>query len=165
MKKCYADGSRVNISWFQGSGYGFIEASKNMGGFAPHKIYNTEIWTNNDKAVAVMMVTVQIRYIIDGYSVELLSDSKLVFRLQKTGGQWYIVSFDAIYEKDTMIPVFPNSQIKVSEKEMAKYRQSYGGMIYMGKKNGIQVSEELSGIDRPDLVDKLYRDADKWLAE
>ncbi|MDQ7093623.1 hypothetical protein REC12_08480 [Desulfosporosinus sp. PR] len=55
MKKCYAEDSTVNISWFQGSGHGFADASSKMESKAPHKLYNTAIWLNGDKAVAIMM--------------------------------------------------------------------------------------------------------------
>ena len=30
MKKCYAPGAAVDISWYQGSGYGFVDASGKM---------------------------------------------------------------------------------------------------------------------------------------
>ncbi len=167
MDRCYAPDSRVEISWFRGSGHGFVEASKGLGefGFAPHKIYNTEVWTNGDKAVAIMLITLQIRQDYDGYPVDLLSDSKLVFRTQRIGGQWYIVAFDVIYEKDAMVPAFPNSGINIPAEEIAKYRPSYGAMIYMRKKAGLPIAEDLPGVDRPDLVEKLYRAADDWLSE
>lgn len=165
MKKCYTPDSRVEISWFRGTGHGFIEASKGLLGFAPHKIYNTEIWTHGDKAVAIMAATVQMRHNIDGNLVDLLSDAKLIFRTQRIEGQWYIVSFESIYEKESMVPVFPNALVNIPVEEISKYRSSYGTMIYMGKKNGLSISEDLAGIDRPDLVEKLYRATDKWLSE
>ncbi len=165
MKKCYADDSHVNISWYQGSGHGFVDASSKMTQFAPHKIYNTEVWLKGSKAVAIMMTTVQMRHTIDGYPVEVSSDAMLVFRTQKIDGQWYIVSFESIYQKDAIIPVFPNSVINIPAEEITKYRTSYGAMIYMAKKAGMTVSEELPGIDRPDLVEKLYRETDEWLSK
>ncbi len=165
MKKCYSDDSRVNISWYQGSGHGFVDASAKMEGFVPHKIYNTEVWNKGDKAVAIMMSNIQMRHIIDGYPVEVSSDAKLIFRLQRIKGQWYIVSFESIYEKDAIIPVVPNANINIPAEEIAKYRASYGCMIYMGKRSGMTIDENLPGIDRPDLVEKLYRETDEWLSK
>ncbi len=36
MKKCFHPESAVCISWYKGSGQGFIEASEKMKSFAPH---------------------------------------------------------------------------------------------------------------------------------
>lgn len=165
MDECYAPDSRVDISWFQGTGHEFVEATKKLEGFAPHKIYTTELWTNGDRAVAIMLITLHMRQDIDGYPVDLLTDSKLVFRTQRIDGRWYIVAFDVIYEKDSLVPVFPNARINIPAEETAKYRPSYGGMIYLRKKAGLPISENLPGIDRPDLVEKLYRTVDDWLSE
>lgn len=37
METCFTKDSNVKISWFQGTGHGFIEASKKMTNPAPHK--------------------------------------------------------------------------------------------------------------------------------
>lgn len=44
MKQCYCKDSYVKISWFEGSGYDFVEASSRMADYAPHRIYNSLIW-------------------------------------------------------------------------------------------------------------------------
>lgn len=46
MLACFAQDSRVEISWYQGSGQGFVEASKKMKAKAPHKLNNTLVWLN-----------------------------------------------------------------------------------------------------------------------
>ena len=165
MKKCFSTDSTVNISWFQGSGEGFVDASSKMTTRAPHKIYNTEIWLNGDKAVAIMMTTIQMRIEMDGCLVEIQSDAKLLFRTQKINGLWYIVSFDTIYEKDALIPVYPSDKINLPVDELSQYRQSYACMIYCMNKNGNIVNQDLAGIDRPDLVEKIYSELDEWLCK
>ncbi len=165
MKKCYAKDSTVNISWFQGSGEGFVDASSNMTGYAPHKIYNTGIWQNGDKAVAIMMATIQMRIEIDGAPVELQTEAKLLFSVQKINGIWLITSFDSIYEKDALIPVYPTAQIVVPVEELSTYRQSYACMIYNMNRTGMTPNMDLPGIDRPDLVEKLYNELDAWLCK
>ena len=165
MAKCYAIDSHVNISWYQGTGHGFAEASSKMKNYAPHKIHNSITWLNGDKAVTIMMTTIQMRMELDGNPIELSSDAKLFYRTQKLNGQWYIVGFESIYEKDSIIPICPNNNIHIPVDEISKYRQSYACIIYTTKRNGMQVNENLPGIDRPDLVEKLYAEADKWLSE
>ncbi len=165
MKKCYAADSVVNISWFQGSGEGFVDASSQMKGYAPHKIYNTEIWLNGDKAVAIMMANIQMRIEMDGVPIELQTDAKLLFCTQKINGLWCIISFDSIYEKDALVPVYPSGQISVPIEELSTYRQSYACMIYNMKRTGMVPNMDLPGIDRPDLVEKLYSELDDWLCK
>ncbi|SHI75957.1 bile acid 7-alpha dehydratase [Propionispora hippei] len=163
MKKCYAQDSKVIISWFQGTGHEFVEASSKMKGRAPHKIYNTQIWLANGKAVAIMLVTIQIRIILNGFPVELMSDAKLVFCTEKIDGLWYIVSMEGIYEKDSLVPVFPNSNINLPLDDLAEYRESYACLSYTLNREGYDVDSNLPGIDRPDLVEKLYENAKAWL--
>lgn len=166
MKKCYAEYSYVNISWYQGTGHGFVDASAALKGFPSfHKIYNTEIWLNGNKAVAIMMANVQMRSKIDEYPIDILSDAKLIFRTQKIDGQWYIVSFESIYEKDALVLTYPNSNIHIDANEISKYRASYASMIYLMTRNGMKVNENLPGIDRPDLVEKLYKETNEWLEQ
>lgn len=166
MHKCFAEDSYVKISWYQGSGHGFVEGSKNnFTTRAPHKIYNTEIWLNGNKAVAIMMATISMRLQIDGYPVELSSDAKLIFRTQKIDGDWYIVGFESIYEEDRLIPVLPNNHINIPADEIASYRKSYACMTYMMTRLGTAVDENLPGIDRPDLVEQLYKETDEWLTK
>ena len=164
MKKCYSKESVVDISWYTGSGEGFIDASAALGMRGPHKIYNTQIWLNGNKAVALMMATIQLRYEIDGIEVELQSDSKLVFQVEKQNGLWMIAAFTSIYEQDRMIPVYPNNQLIIPKDQLGDFRSSYACMSYMNYKNGRPINNDLPGIDRPDLVEKLYQDLDKWLS-
>lgn len=109
MKKCFHRDSTVNISWYHGSGEGFVDGSANMKEYAPHKIYNTGIWLNGDKAVAIMCATIQIVTQLNGVPAELASDSKLIFRLVREDGQWYIWRFESIYEKDKIQTRLPNN--------------------------------------------------------
>lgn len=82
---------------------------------------------------------------------------------KQVDGVWYIVNFQSIYEKDTIIPVFPDGGFTIPTEEIEKYRPSYAGIIYLTKQKGGTVNEELAGIDRPDLVEKIYNETDKWL--
>ena len=38
-------------------------------------------------------------------------------------------------------------------------------MIYCMNKNGNIVNQDLAGIDRPDLVEKIYNELDEWLCK
>jgi len=163
MKKCYAEDSHVKISWFEGTGHGFVDASSKWTERAPHAIHSVMVWLNGDKAVSFMTATIELRANIDGHQVEISSDATIIYRLCKIDGVWYIVNFQSIYEKDTIIPVFPDGGFTIPTGEIEKYRPSYAGIIYLTKQKGGMVNEELAGIDRPDLVEKIYNETDRWL--
>lgn len=163
MHKCYAEDSKVTISWFQGTGYDFVEASKKMEGRAPHKIYNTQIWINGNKAVSIMIATIQKRTEINGHIMDLNSDAKLIFCTEKIDGIWYIVSMEGVYEQDSLVPAFPGENITIPLEEISKFRESYACLSYVLSKGGYDIDNNLPGIDRPDLVEKIYNKTNEWL--
>jgi hypothetical protein len=163
MKKCFAENSTVTISWFKGSGHGFVDASSKMETYAPHKLFDTLIWLNKDKAVAITMATIQIRQEIQGHLLELSSDVKLLYKTQKINGLWSIISMEGIYEKDALIPVSPADGITIPKEEIAKFRPSYANMSYALSKSGYPIDSNLPGIDKPESVIKLYQESENWL--
>ena len=165
MRKCFAKDSFVNISWYQGSGDGFVTASEKSPTYAPHKIHNSLTWLNGDRAVTIMMATIQNRRTIKGVECELSTDTQLLFSTQKIDGQWYIVRFESIYEQDRLVPVLPDSTLSMDSTALEKFRQSYACMSFCMEQSGFGANQELAGRDRPETVEKIYADLKKWLAE
>lgn len=163
MKKCFADDSKVTISWFQGTGKGFVDASSKMKTYAPHKIFDTLVWIKNDKAVSITLATIQARSTINGHVLELHSDAKLLYRTQKIDDIWQIISMEGIYEKDALVPVSPNPEIVIPTEEIAKFRSSYAHLSYVLSQEGYAIDSNLPGMDKPELVNDLYEEADEWL--
>lgn len=163
MDRCYTKDSEINISWFHGTGHEFVEASKKMEGRAPHKIYQTQVWLNGRRAVAVMVTTIQKRMELDGVLLELNSDAKLVFRVEQADGMWFIAGMDGVYEKDSLIPVVPAGDYKLPEKALTGFRKSYGCLACVLSRSGYTIAGDLPGIDRPELVEAFYKKTEKWL--
>jgi len=163
MKKCFAENSTVTISWFKGSGHEFVEASSKMETYAPHKLFDTLIWINNEKAVSLTIATIQIRQEIDGHLLELQSDVKLLYKTQKINNEWSIISMEGIYEKDSLLPVCPIDGIIIPQEEILKYRSSYANLSYALSQNGYDIDVNLPGIDKPETVEKLYQESEDWL--
>ncbi|WP_368292968.1 nuclear transport factor 2 family protein [Dehalobacter sp. TBBPA1] len=163
MEKCFHPDSSVNISWFRGTGHEFIEASKKMQSDAKHKINNTLVWLNKYRAVAEMMATIHILGELDGFPVDLMSYSRLHFRVEKREDMWRISSFDCIYEKDLLVPVYPNNKLVIQEEQFRKYRPSYASLSYMLAKEGYEIDVNLPGQDKPETIEKLYEVSTKWL--
>lgn len=163
MRQCYAAKSTVNISWYQGSGDGFVTASAKMGVYVPHRIHSELTWLNKDRAVTILGATVQMRRHIEDIECELSTDVQLIFATQKINGQWYIVRFESIYEQDRLVPAIPNADFSLDSSKLSGYRKSYACMSYCIELYGGTANQELIGIDRPETVKQLYDELSKWL--
>ena len=118
MRKCFSPDSYVNISWYSGSGDGFVTASSKSPVHAPHTIHNSLTWVNGDKAVTIMMATISNRRMLEGVECELTQDTKLLFSTKRIDGQWYISGFESIYEQDRLIPVLPDATLSMDSGEL-----------------------------------------------
>ena len=83
MKKCFDENGTVNISWYNGSGWGFVDASEKMEIHAPHKINNILVWLNGNKAVAECIASIQTRVEIEGDYYDLTSYVRLHYKVVK----------------------------------------------------------------------------------
>ena len=163
MRTCYAEDSIVDISWYHGSGDGFVTASKTFHTYAPHVIHSSLTWLNNNRAVTIMMANVQMRQDVDGVECELVTDVQLLFRTEKINGKWFIKNFESIYIQDRINTVLPSAELTIKSSELEKYRKSYAGMSYIAEKKGIKTNHELTGSDRPETVKAIYEKLSRWL--
>ena len=164
MRKCFAKDSCVSISWYQGSGDGFVTASSKMAAYAPHKINSSLTWVNEDRAVTIMNASILMRKEVDQVLCELSSDAQLIFSTQKIDGQWYIVRFESIYGQDRLVPVLPDATLSMDSIWLSRYRESYACMSFVMERSGIEANQELPGRDRPELAEKVYAERRAWLA-
>ena len=160
MYECYAADSRVTTSWYNGDGRGFVEASSKMQTIAPHKINNTLVWLNGNRAVAVTMACIQSRKEIQDTQMDLSSYVRLVYTAVKKADGWMLASLDCIYEKDCLVPAWPEG-MKPSEDA----RASYANIISVIGSEGYKMNENLAGDDCPDLRDILLDRVRIWLEQ
>ena len=160
MKECYAKESKVTISWYKGDGYGFVEASRKMKIVAPHKLNNTLVWLNGNRAVAVCMACIQTRKEIEGIAMDLSSYVRLVYTVFKDEDIWKIASLDAIYEKDNLVPFSP-----ASVHPSHTHRPSYALLTSMIESENHTIDQELPGDDCPELREALLSKVEEWLID
>lgn len=159
MLECFAKDAKVTVSWYKGDAEGFIQASSKMKTVAPHKLNNTLVWLNGRRAVAVCMACIQTRKEIEGISMDLSSYVRLVYTAFKDADIWKIASMDAIYEKDSLVPVSP-----ASVHPSNTCRSSYALLTSMIGSEGYAIDQELPGDDCPELRDALLSKVEGWLA-
>lgn len=172
QRECYARESRVRITWYDGDGREFVERSRKMSKTQPrkdgtyssprHKIYNTFVWLNGDKAVAEMQCMMGAYHTIDAVEYHRFGWARLLYRVVKEDGVWKVAGLDCIYERDMLVPVVPDARAAVDPKEFEKYRPSYKCVSWLFEKTGMPCSQELPGDDKPETVQKLYDEASEW---
>lgn len=161
MLACFAQDSRVEISWYQGSGQGFVKASKKMKAKAPHKLNNTLVWLNGAHAASVTMGSIHIRRRMGGTWVDLVSQVRFLYTARKEQGAWKIVTMNCIYERDSLLPV----SVLPQQNDRLFARRSYRCLAWVLGQEGYEIGEGLPGDDAPAVVQALYRRAAAFLAE
>ncbi|MFI9504151.1 nuclear transport factor 2 family protein [Nocardia sp. NPDC052566] len=167
MGECFAVDSRVRLSWFDGSGADFVTGSRRMaaGGTASrHRNSPPVAEVRGDRAVVELPTAIEIRTEIDGVEVDLTSYARLVYRVERRGGRWLIVSLDAVYERDTMVPTVPGTVWPGAATAFARFRPSYRMLAYLVETMGYPLDPDLYGDDRPEVTAGFYRELFGWLA-
>jgi len=165
----YVEDSRVRTTWFAGTGREFAEASREMAErrsrHSKHLITPTEIRVNGDRALVESLGEIHNRDELDGVSIDTVQYCRFFSRVIRTSAGWRLASFEAIYQKDTMAPVFPGEHIPVDRLEWDRLRPAYRVWAYMLTRKGYDVPQDdrIVAQDRPDLVAAFYKDAERWL--
>jgi hypothetical protein len=165
MRSAYTDDARLRVTWFEGTIEEYIHQSRNpvwdtASSQSKHRLSPTVVTLDGDRALAETTALVELRVEVDGVLVDLVISVRLLSRVVRTAEGWKLASLDAIYEKDTVIPVHPADRLTVSRHDTARYRSSYRFLAYSA---GGHLPDDIPGDDRPDLVTALYDDAGAWL--
>lgn len=166
MRTCYYDDAKIVVSWMSGTPDEFIAGSRRMNASkapAKHKVHNTIVWKNGNRAVAECIMAIQIRCPLDGDVVDMSTDMRLHYRLEKREDTWKIVSIEPIYEKDSMVSAYSDGTFRADREELAKYRPSYANMMLRQVHYGLTPNGELAGEDRPESVAAIYEESSKFL--
>ena len=166
MRDCFHQDAGVNISWFQGSGHGFVEASRDMaarGMLAKHRLGPVLVTLNGDRALATLSAIIDIPTEIQGKSFTLSAHCLLIYRVSKREGVWRLSSFEVIYRRDEFTSAILGQTVQFRPEELAGYRDSYRNMCYSLRLKGYQPSDDLAGEDKPDSVRAILEKVYAWL--
>ena len=144
----------------------FVAGSKRMNASkapAKHKVFDTVIWKNGNRAVAECITAIQIRCPMGDDTVDMSTHTRLHYHVEKRDGVWKILSMAPIYEKDSMHSMYTDGTFHASKEELDQYRPSYANMMMRQVRYGLTPNGELAGEDRPESVAELYEESSKWL--
>lgn len=170
LAAAYWPGSRVRVTWFDGSIEEFVDASRasmhpgRVRGFHSIAPERAELSESGDRALVESRGQVLLRPTVEGVECDLTSWCRFVAGLERRDGEWRMAWFDNIYVKDRIDPTGPGARVEVDAELLASARVSYRWLTYTNERRGIRVPDDLPGDDRDDLVEALWSDARRWLA-
>jgi SnoaL-like domain len=165
MRECFAEASTVTLTWYHGSGAGFVDGSIAMSqGRMPtrHRISPPVVRIAGARAVISLPIAIESYPTIDGVECVLSTYARHLYRLQKFAGDWQIVKLDAIYERSEMFATIPGESISIDPAELEGLRAPYRLLAWNLARVGYEVSQDLPADDRPDQVAQMYSAAFAW---
>jgi hypothetical protein len=169
MSDCYVpEGSRVYLSWFDGTAEEFIEGSRSMGaepgGHALHSLGPSTVQVAGDRALVDTPCAILFRRTFAGVECDMTSFCRHHSRVVRADGTWRLATFVGVYEKNTLAPVVPGTAPDIDVERLATFRASYAFQAYFRAQEGKRVHHDRPGLDRPDLVARFLAAEREWLA-
>lgn len=166
MRACYSGNSTIDISWFRGSGFDFVDVSReaaDSGSASFHKMEPCLVDIKGDRANVNVGVAIHLRTLMNNVEVLLIGHGRMLFRVERRASNWLINHLTGIYVMDTLQPAVPGEAVSVDRERLATYRASYRYLSYLLELSGRPVSQDLPGVDRPDSVDAILTANTDWL--
>ncbi|MGE4431155.1 MAG: nuclear transport factor 2 family protein [Sphingobium sp.] len=168
MADCYHPDSLVEVSWFQGPGKEFAERSSKIAGgkvYTFHQMSPAVVTLNGDRALAETSCSIHGLTELDGVEIDILSHGRLLWRALRHGDAWLIAGMRVYYIADMILPMNPAHPPVIDQDIFGKMRKSYRSIAYSMARSGFEVRDDLPGIDRPETVEALRAQEERWLAE
>jgi hypothetical protein len=165
MRACFSPESHVSLTWYQGSGAGFVEGSIAMAeGRLPtrHRVSPPVVRLSKDRAVISLPIVIESSASIGAVECALNAYARHLYCLERSDGEWKIIRLDAIYERDELLPVLPGQFAQIDPAELAGLRPAYRLLSWNLRRAGYEVDQDLPGDDRPEQVARLYSQAFSW---
>ncbi|ANI96900.1 hypothetical protein BV242_09800 [Lactiplantibacillus plantarum] len=100
---------------------------------------------------------------VNGTLAELESYRRLIYRVERRDTKWKISRLTSINESDNLRPVIAGQNLHVIPQDFNGLRPSYQFLAYVRQAAGGQISQDLLGTDRPEEVERLYKETSAWL--
>lgn len=168
MASCFHPDSLVNLSWFRGTGADFTTRSRAMseaGNHPLHRLSPPVIQLNGDRAFAEVPAAIEVRFPFREAEVDLVSYSRLIYRIERREAGWKVLSLDSIYERDTLAPVVAGTSIDIRPEDLAGFRKSYRFLAFHISLRGATPRDDLFGDDQPGPAAALYDATFAWLRQ
>ena len=165
MRACFHPDSVVRLSWFNGSGAEFVDASVDMakrGTKAKHRLSPVQVQLSANRALATLAAIIDIPTKIKGTELIMSAYSRLLYRVERRDEIWRIAGFDAVYVRDELTVAIPGQAFAVDPAALTGFRSSYRLLTYVLREQGFDIGDDLPGDDQPETVAALMQELYEW---
>ena len=153
FENAYHPDAEVWVSWYHGNPAGFVAGTRKkasqsgqvLNPFVPHQLQPMTVRINGSRAVVILGCKIETQHILDGVEVNLCVFCHLVYRAEQHQGEWKLMSFNCIYERDLITPIIPGTSLTVDVAKLDSYRKAYRFLSYATDKMGRLCDQELPG--------------------
>ena len=169
LRTLYHPDSLIRLGWFVGTGDEYAEASRRLearksGWHLTHLTGPTQVQVHHDRAIAETNTLIIRRSVLEGILVDATIYCRLYSRVERRDGIWRILTLDVVYEKDTVIPVYPSDHLELNREELERGPAAYRFTAYnLGKIGYSARPDDLYATDHPEHVAQLFQEAENWL--
>ena len=166
MVSFYHPDSFIDVSWFQGSGVTFVEATRKAvrpGVLNFHLMSPTVVSVRDDRAIAETPTALQAFMQFEGIDIVGTSFLRQLWRARRDNGRWLIAGLRGIYIRDQMFPCDTSQVLKLDQAKLRSFRQSYRYLSYRLAALGMNPRDDLPGIDLPETVASVRTAELQWL--
>jgi hypothetical protein len=163
----YVPASPVRTTWFDGVIEDFADALKAKaaaGDVARHRVFPAKFHQKGARAICESPANISERLTLDGIQLDVMAHVRFHSRLVLTDAGWRLNSFEAIYEKDSVQPVNPDDTLPLDWTMVNAMRPTYRSLAACDTSRGHDVSQDLLGDDRPDVLEAFYLAERRWVA-
>jgi SnoaL-like protein len=163
---CFHEDATVETSWMRGSAQAFAAGGAERtasSGTIINRVGAPAVQVSGQRGFAELYSTTTRWIPVNGVEAVLTSFMRLLYRVEERQGAWKISAMSAVNEGDTLEPAVPGTDLGVDPAALAGLRHSYRFLAYTRSLDGIAVSQDLLGVDRPDEVKALYASVAEWL--
>lgn len=148
LRDHYIADSRVRVTWFDGTGAEFADASEKQyenGHRGLHRIFPIYTRIEGDRALVESHGEIMGRSELDGSVCDLLTYCRFFSRAVRTDAGWRLATLDCIYVRDSILPVDAGVLEIVDQETFNRMRPSYRHLGYLLHRIGYEIDQELAG--------------------
>lgn len=152
-------------TWFQGTADEFIDVTRKgieRGVNILHFLGGQVVDVEKDRAISQTKMTISQRAEVEGVICDVVCTGRFYDFLEKRDGRWGLLLRQPIYEKDTIAPVDPMTELRLDRQLLEAYPVGYRHLAYLQTRIGYPVKKDMPGLWGAE-VEQLYERGRTWL--
>lgn len=167
MADSYFPDTTIAVGWTTCSGAEFIDATRTLAerprGQGLHQLGPMQCRVNGSRAFVELPAQIVMPVELDGVDATTVVWERMCFRVERRRRDWRIAEFRAVYLRDHAFANVPGEQLRVDVDLLGRCRSSYCFTQYWSNQAGWGDHPDRPGVDRPDLMDAVYRANRTWV--